>query len=168
MTLQGNKEPVMATIWFVFLGFWRLLTTRLAWQCFPRAVKSARASNLAHCPENPGRVGLRGLAALCWVVTSFWKEDNSVYLVAKFQGTYEGDWYWGWIGSQSGIDRVNNVLEPLTPVDYYTGVHTPVGVIPLPWVGDWFSHTTDKNIWHTPDDPNPAPRRRSPRSQFKN
>ena len=119
----------MATMWHVVIGFWRLLVTPIAWPCYRKAVHTAKASNRLHCPSSPGRVGIRGRASLCWIVTSFWREDLSVAIVEKFTNE-EGGVYW-----LRSAD-MGNWAE--TSVDYYTGVWTPAWVIPLPWCLLWF------------------------------
>ena len=174
MTLQGNKEPVMATIWFVFLGFWRLVATPNAWRCFARAVKTARESNLAHCPSNPGRIGVKGASALAWIVTAFCRNGQGVCLVHKVvdddqtSWRFAGDMFPG--GSASATPLADRIAEGFTH-DYYSCVWTPAGVIPLPWAIDFFPFVCLKGGMVNLQNNNngvPIPRRRSPRSQFKN
>ena len=113
-------------MWLV--GFGRLVTTPIAWRCYLQAIKEAKASNRSH--SGLPRVGFVGYSALAWIVTAFWWEDGAVWLVEK---TSRGEWVF--LGDQ--------ISEDYTPVDYYTGVDTPVGVIPFPWVDRWFPLAVD-------------------------
>ena len=159
MTLQGNKEPAMATIWYVLLGFWRLVVTPQAWRCFFRAVKTARESNRTHCPSSPGQIGVKGMSALCWVVTSFWRNDERRVGVVEKSPTEDGGFFW--------VTTAEGHWDPVV-VDYYSCVWTPAGVIPLPWVDDWFPLADQWGPDRKEEVEEILPRRRSARSQFKN